>query len=317
MAALAVMINPDASRLPGRDPRLAILLAQQSDGEHAMPGACRTCAPVDIALTGVVLGGMYALIAMGLTLQYGVARIMNLSHGEGMVAAAFGAHWAFSALVLSPLVGLIVALPLAFAVNWLVYRIVLMPLVRRAKNAGMLEVTPHGTSACLCYRADMSPSGQFYSYSYMSFGDCRSTVALPTDCDCMRARHRNALYWRTPQRAGHAIVRSRSDPVGSQLVATSARRADFCVALAARSRRRGVSFPCLTFTAAMGVVSLTALCVIIVGSATSGALSPTMLGSRDRVARRSTRSPSPSPMRCSWPCCCGARPGCSGGRRVE
>ena len=32
--------------------------------------------------TGLMLGGMYALIAMGLTLQYGVARIMNLSYGE-------------------------------------------------------------------------------------------------------------------------------------------------------------------------------------------------------------------------------------------
>jgi branched-chain amino acid transport system permease protein len=37
-------------------------------------------------LTGLMLGGMYALIAMGLTLQYGVARIMNLSYGEVLVA---------------------------------------------------------------------------------------------------------------------------------------------------------------------------------------------------------------------------------------
>ena len=40
-------------------------------------------------LTGLMLGGMYALIAMGLTLQYGVARIMNLSYGELLIAAAF------------------------------------------------------------------------------------------------------------------------------------------------------------------------------------------------------------------------------------
>ena len=38
-------------------------------------------------LSGLTLGGMYALMAMGLTLQYGVARIMNLAHGELMVAA--------------------------------------------------------------------------------------------------------------------------------------------------------------------------------------------------------------------------------------
>ena len=37
---------------------------------------------LDIVLSGLVLGGMYALIALGLTLQYGIARIMNLSYGE-------------------------------------------------------------------------------------------------------------------------------------------------------------------------------------------------------------------------------------------
>ena len=46
--------------------------------------------------SGLVLGGMYALIAMGLTLQYGVARIMNLAHGELMIAAAFAALWLFT-----------------------------------------------------------------------------------------------------------------------------------------------------------------------------------------------------------------------------
>src|SRR6266478_7409128 len=45
----------------------------------------------DIVLPGLVLGGMYALIALGLTLQYGVARVMNLSYGESLIAAAFGA----------------------------------------------------------------------------------------------------------------------------------------------------------------------------------------------------------------------------------
>ena len=83
---------------------------------------------------------MYALIAMGLTLQYGVARIMNLSHGESLIAAAFGGLWGFTAFAVSPLIGLLVAIPLGFAINWLLYQIVLMPLVRRAKNRGMLEV---------------------------------------------------------------------------------------------------------------------------------------------------------------------------------
>ena len=50
----------------------------------------------DIVLSGLVLGGMYALIALGLTLQYGIARIMNLSYGECLVAAAFAALYLYS-----------------------------------------------------------------------------------------------------------------------------------------------------------------------------------------------------------------------------
>ena len=57
--------------------------------------------------TGLMLGGMYALIAMGLTLQYGVARIMNLSYGEFLVAAAFAAFWLFTGWAVNPLLGLV------------------------------------------------------------------------------------------------------------------------------------------------------------------------------------------------------------------
>src|SRR5258708_35199159 len=85
----------------------------------------------EVTLSGVTLGGMYALVAMGLTLQYGVARIMNLSYGELLIAAAFAALWFYSGLAINPLIGLIVVPPIAFAVSYAIYRILLQPLVRR------------------------------------------------------------------------------------------------------------------------------------------------------------------------------------------
>ena len=92
---------------------------------------------IDIVLSGLILGGTYALVAIGLTLQYGVARIMNLAYGELLVAAAFGACWLFTANAVSPIAGLVVIVPAAFAVNWLIYTLLLTPLVRRAKNRAM------------------------------------------------------------------------------------------------------------------------------------------------------------------------------------
>ena len=95
---------------------------------------------MQILLTGVLLGGTYALIALGLTLQYGVSRIMNLANGETLVAACFVTFWLYSGYAVNPLFGLVLIGPAAFAINWLIYIWLMSPLVNRAKNRGMLEV---------------------------------------------------------------------------------------------------------------------------------------------------------------------------------
>ncbi|MCR9280547.1 MAG: branched-chain amino acid ABC transporter permease [Rhodobacteraceae bacterium] len=95
---------------------------------------------MDILISGLLLGGTYALIAMGLNLQYGVARIMNLANGEVLVMGALASFLAFTAASISPLITVFLVAPLAFAASWLVYRVLLLPLVRRAKTQGQLEV---------------------------------------------------------------------------------------------------------------------------------------------------------------------------------
>src|SRR5918998_2946382 len=95
---------------------------------------------VNALLTGLMLGGMYALTAMGLTLQYGVARIMNLSYGEVLIAAAFASQWLFTAWSVNPLLGLLLVVPVSFGASWLIYRVLLTPLVRRSKSRAALEV---------------------------------------------------------------------------------------------------------------------------------------------------------------------------------
>ena len=96
---------------------------------------------VDIVLTGLIIGGIYALTALGLTLQYGVARIMNLSYGEFVVAAALTTYWLYTDASGEPadrarrhraagLRAQLADLPARCCIR----------LVRRARNEGMLEV---------------------------------------------------------------------------------------------------------------------------------------------------------------------------------
>jgi len=95
---------------------------------------------MDIIIIGLLLGATYCLMALGLTLQYGVARIMNLAAGEWIVVGGFAAYWSFSLQSVNPMWGFAIAVPLAFVLNWLIYRWLLTPLIRRAKTRGALEV---------------------------------------------------------------------------------------------------------------------------------------------------------------------------------
>lgn len=138
---------------------------------------------MDILISGLLLGGTYALIAMGLNLQYGVARIMNISNGEMLVLGGLAAFWLFTASGMSPIFTLLLVAPLAFAGNWLLYRFLLLPLVRRAKNRGQLEVdsilATFGISFALV-GIMVSINGEYFTYSYLAnpISILGSTVAL-------------------------------------------------------------------------------------------------------------------------------------------
>ncbi len=127
---------------------------------------------LDILLAGSTLGGLYGLIAMGLTLQYGVARIMNLSYGEFLIAPAFLAYLGVTAWGLSPILMLLLVLPLGFAVQWLVYQLLLTPLVRRTGSGPALEVDSILATFGLMFVVQgimmVAFGGNYHSYTYLS-----------------------------------------------------------------------------------------------------------------------------------------------------
>ncbi len=127
---------------------------------------------MDILLGGLTLGGLYALVAMGLTLQYGVARIMNLAHGEFLILASFGAFVLVGQWQRHPLLALAMALPLGFALQWAVYRVLLTPLVTRTQAGPALEVDSLLATFGLLFIVQglvlVVFGGNYYSYSYLS-----------------------------------------------------------------------------------------------------------------------------------------------------
>jgi len=80
---------------------------------------------LDTLVQGVLLGGLYALFAAGLSLVFGIMRLVNLAHGDLIVAAAFLILVLVTWLGLNPFLAALVAAPVMFAAGWVLQRHVL------------------------------------------------------------------------------------------------------------------------------------------------------------------------------------------------
>ncbi|WP_306031188.1 branched-chain amino acid ABC transporter permease [Stappia sp. MMSF_3263] len=123
-------------------------------------------------IAGLVLGGTYALVAMGLTLQYGIARIMNLAYGDTIITAAFAAFILQGGLAVNPLLGLALVVPGGFLLSYLIYRLILSHLVARASDRGALEVDSILTTFGLLFVIQgvllVLFGGNYTSYSFLN-----------------------------------------------------------------------------------------------------------------------------------------------------
>jgi len=227
--------------------------------------------------SGLVLGGMYALIAMGLTLQYGVARIMNLAHGELMIAAAFAAFWLFTSAAVNPLAGLLLVVPAAFAISWTIYRLLLIPLVARAPNRDALEVDSILATFGMLFVIQgvmlAMFGGAYYSYSFLALpvNIAGATVAANRllALGFAAALGLSLYLYLTRTRLGTAVRAVAVDPNSAPLVAIDVRATAalaFAVGGALVAAGGVLVSMFLTFNANIGVVfTMKALIVVIMG----------------------------------------------------
>jgi branched-chain amino acid transport system permease protein len=174
-----------------------------------------------------VLGGMYALVAIGFNLQYGIARVLNLAYGEFLVTAAFAAYWMLTLWRIDPIAGMAISVPVTFAANWLVYRIFIEPLARRSANRDQFEgdtiLSTFGLLFVINGSVILAFTGDLRSYDYLSgpvnilgltFAMNR-LVALAVACICTVAIF-SILTW---TRTGMAMRALAVDPLAASIMA--------------------------------------------------------------------------------------------------
>lgn len=123
---------------------------------------------------GILIGGLYGLVSVGLSLIFGVLRIVNFAHGEFVMLGMYGAYVLQGALGLDPLVSLLILGPVFFVFGALVQHL-LLRRVLAAPDLAQIFLTVGlsivlANAALLVFGADYRGVSVPYGDAYLSFG---------------------------------------------------------------------------------------------------------------------------------------------------
>ena len=179
----------------------------------------------DILISGLIQGSIYSLIAAGLNLQYGVARVLNVGHGEFVMVGAFITYIMHTFFGINPLLSVVIFSPAMLLIGYLIYRSLFQYIRKSSETMGMFEGNSMLASFGLLYVIQnlallwWGTSTKVYSYLSFSidfFGltfEANRVVTLFIGLAIMVAFYLFLKY----SRLGKAIRAAAESPVSAQL----------------------------------------------------------------------------------------------------
>jgi branched-chain amino acid transport system permease protein len=232
---------------------------------------------LDIVVGGLITGGIYALVALGLNLQYGLMRVLNVAHGEYLMLGAYLTYSLHVTVGLNPLLTLAVTGPLAFAAGLGLHRLLYARVLALSETPEALEsrslVVSFGALFALQNAALLIWSADLKGYGYLSVPvrmlgavfPANRIVAAAVALGCSLGFY--AFLRRSL--AGKAIRALMQDPEAAQLVGIDLNRMHalcFGIGLAMSAITGSLVSMFFELTPFMGLpYTVTALVVIILG----------------------------------------------------
>jgi branched-chain amino acid transport system permease protein len=119
-----------------------------------------------VIISGLLAGALYAMVALGLGLIFGVMRVLNVAHGPILMLGAYTTFWLFQQFGLNPYLSLVVSMPLLFVVGMVLHR----GLVSRVVDAPELSslLLTFGVSIVLVNLAQLGFTSDLRSVEYLT-----------------------------------------------------------------------------------------------------------------------------------------------------
>jgi branched-chain amino acid transport system permease protein len=187
---------------------------------------------LDVVIGGLIMGGIYALIAVGLSLQYGVGRVLNVSHGEFIMIGAFATWSLYTTLGISPLISLAICGPVLFIIGFQIHRTLFQYLRDRSESIGAFADSSLLASfgllfiiqnvALLIWKADI----RGYSYLNSSVSILGAVFAANRLVAFLFAVVIGSVFYAflTRTRLGKAIRAAAEDPATAQVLGVNIHR---------------------------------------------------------------------------------------------
>jgi len=134
-----------------------------------------------VVASGILTGGVYAVVGIGLSLIFGVMRVVNFAHGEFLALGMYAALLLFTRAHLDPFLAIAVIIPLSVVVGYLVEKVFIAPIARAPEHSSILMTVGIGLviSNLLLFGFGAQPQSIYTSYSTATLRLGAVTFSLP------------------------------------------------------------------------------------------------------------------------------------------
>ncbi|MHB1651262.1 MAG: branched-chain amino acid ABC transporter permease [Desulfitobacteriaceae bacterium] len=137
---------------------------------------------LQIFISGLLLGGIYVLLSIGLTLIFGVLKIVNFAHGEFLMMAMYLTYFLNKKISLDPYLSIFIVAPALFLIGLVIYLLIIKKILAAPEVAQIFATVGLSTAlqngALFSFSADYFSVRTFYSDAVVTLGEIRMSVPL-------------------------------------------------------------------------------------------------------------------------------------------